>query len=146
MAGLLEEDGGIVSSETHMGFSYKTGWEHVRCVLARWRSLLLTALAVFGGVWTIVEVSAYFLDIDLRGPLLYAVAAVAALASAVGRTIYAYLHGCPDGLEEESAAARRIAQIQRPQWEFRLARQLLQDKLQTICEGRRENAAGGGAE
>lgn len=132
MAGLLQDNNGIASSEVHMQFSCKTVWDHMCCVLARWRLLMLVALAVFGALWTIVEASAYFLNIDLRGWLLYTLAGVAALGSALVRAIYAYLHECPDGLEGESAIARRIAQVQRPHWEFRLGRQLLEDKLHAL--------------
>lgn len=52
--------------------------------------------------------------------------------AALVHAIHVYLHACPEGLEEESAVARRIAQVQRPHWEFRLGRQLLTEKLHAL--------------
>jgi len=132
MGALSREDTGIVSTETRMQFSHKSLWDHAVCVLAHWPSLLLTALAVFGALWTVVAASSYFLDVSLRGWGLFAITIALALSSASCRAIYAYHHGCPEGLEDESSAARRIAQIQRPKWEFHLARRLLDDKLRGL--------------
>lgn len=110
-------------------FSYKNTREHIRSCLKYWKSLAVTAVGMFGILWGIAEASAYFLKADLRGWQFFLAAVVVSIAAALGRVVYVYLNACPSGLENESTEARRVAQVQRPLWEFRLARRLLEDKL-----------------
>lgn len=120
---------GVTSSQTTMQFSYKNVIEHARCLGSYWKSFLVAGVGVFGVLWCFASASVYFLEADLRGWQFYVVAVVVSLAAALGRILHVYVNDCPEGLESESAISQRIAQIQRPLWEFRLARQLLEDKL-----------------
>jgi len=120
------------SSQTMLHFSYKSIWEHAHCLIGYWWYFILAALAVFTALWTIVGASNYFYGISLTGWHFSAATVCVSCVLAFLRTIQVYLKGCPEGLESESAAAKRIAQIQRPKWEFRLTRQLLQEKLRNL--------------
>lgn len=132
MNDLQEEETPPFENEMRTKFSYKNLREHARCILAMWRHLLIWSFAVFGGIWTAAEASSYFLDISISGRYTYTFTISIALVAGVARTIQIYLNGCPFGFENESQAIRRIAQIQRPLWEFRLAQRLLQDKLRRL--------------
>jgi hypothetical protein len=109
--------------------SYKTTWEHIGGVLKQWRSLCISTSVVFGALWGAAEASAYFLDVSLRGWQFFVAAIAVSILAGMGRAVYVYSHSCPSGLEKESPAAGRIAQFQRPLWEYRFARRLFQDKL-----------------
>ena len=119
----------IVTSETSSHLWYKSAWDHLAALIVHWRSFLLTVLAVLGTVWGVSEAINFFLDIPVKGWLFFLASLVIALLSAIIRTVYKYVHQFPSGLEAESSAAKRVAQLQRPGWEYRLAQQLLDDKL-----------------
>lgn len=119
---------GIVANKLVVKFTRKSFFDHVVGVAHKWRTFLLTAVAIFG-VWMTAEAPAYFLDAALRDGSFYLGGVTISLAGALFWTIRAYLRDCPVGLEHESPNARRIAQVQRARWEYRLARQLLQDVL-----------------
>ena len=121
-----------LSSQMMTRFSYKSVWEHVRCLLTYRKSLFLASVTVFGVVWGTAQAAIYFMGIDLRGWQFLAAAISVSLLAAVGWTLHLYLNDCPEGFEKESATAKRIAQIRRPLWEYRLARQLLEDRLRIL--------------
>lgn len=116
-------------SEMITVFHRKSASEHVTAVLREWRSFSITASVVFGAIWGAAEATAYFLDLSFRGWQFFAGAVSVSLLAGIARAAYAYVHSCPPGIEGESRVARRIAQLQGPLWEYRLARQLLSDKL-----------------
>ena len=124
-----ESDSDVVRSETKGSFSYKSFVDHGKDIFVRWPSLLLTTFVVFGAIWTVVESISYFFNISLDGWPSFVLALILAIVAAISHSIYASLRNYPEGLENESPVARSIAQIQRPKWEYRLARQILADKL-----------------
>jgi len=121
-------------NELFMSFICKSFWDHVRGFASLWRTFLLTALGVFGVIWTCFEAPSYFLHANLSGGSFYVGAIAASIIVAGGWTAREYLHVCPPGFERESKAAQRIAHLQRPRWEHALARQLLRDVLLDIDE------------
>lgn len=132
-----------LENELLVVFTRKSVWDHVLGVLSRWHTLLLTALGIFGVIWTMFEAPAYLLESDLSDSRFYVGALLASVFGAIVWTIREYTHDCPPGFEHESLGARRIAQLQRTRWEHRLAAQLLQDvltdlddELAALSEGR----------
>jgi len=118
-----------------MRFSYKNPVEHLACMFGQRKSLLSLlgwAVAVFGVIMTALGAASYFLDFSLSGWIAFATAVVLAVAVAFARSVHSYVNACPAGLEGESTTSRRIAQIQRPKWECRLARQLLEERLRQL--------------
>jgi len=114
-------------------FNRWTLGEHVKAAGRRlWKRFLLTACLVFGGYWGIAEAFASSWRIDLAGGLFFLVGAILSVVSAGAVVLRGYLSVCPEGLENESHTARRIALLRRPQWEFRLARCLLDEKLTAL--------------
>jgi len=125
----------LASSETHMRFSYKNPFEHLASMLGQRKSLLALlgwAVAVFGVLMTGVGAASYFLNASLRGWAAFVIVIVLAVALALAKSVHSYVNRCPAGLENESAESQRIAQIQRPKWEFRLARRLLEERLRDL--------------
>ena len=78
------------------------------------------------------ELLAYFFKLETNSWQAYSLFGLVAATCGFVVSVYRYLRASPEGLEGESPAARRIAQVQRPTWEFRLARQLLRDKLEEL--------------
>jgi hypothetical protein len=116
-------------SEMLTVFHYRPLRQHAKAVMREWRSLLLTASVVFATLWGLAEATSYFLEVSFRGWVFFATAVAVSLLAGSARAAYAYVHACPKGFEHESREARGIAQLQKPLWEYRLARQLLNDKL-----------------
>lgn len=137
------EDDRPVSSEGVLPFTRKSVFDHVGGVLGRWRVMLLTALAVFGVMWTMAESASYFLRVDLSGSDRLVTVLIFSLIAALVWAVYQYVGDAPRGMEHESPVARRLAQLQPAKWEVSLARQLLHDllddfdgELQSAREGR----------
>jgi hypothetical protein len=134
---------GHVESHLEMRTSHKGVVDHAKGVLKRWPLFVGNAVAVFGVIWTLAATGSYFLNADFRGVRFYGVAVAFALVAAGVRTVRAYLNESPPGFEGEPASVRRIAHLQRSGWEFRLARELLQnaladpdDELSALSSGR----------
>ena len=114
-------------------FSRKTFRDHIRaCLRQFWMSFILVVCVVLGGYWGIAECIAYFLKVDLTGGVFFLLGAIIAVASGSLVTVRRYLATSPEGFEHESQVARRIALVQRPKWEFRLAKCLLREKLKAL--------------
>ena len=122
----------IDSSVTAMRFTSKGVWGHTVGLLRNWQTAGWTAMSVFALLWVIAQTSIHFLGANLEGWRMYAAGLVFSGLVALARAIHVYSRGCPEGLESESTQAKRIAQMQRPHWEVRLARQLLQDRITTL--------------
>lgn len=121
-------------SKTEMNFSYKNVWEHFLCICKYWKSIFGISFFVFGIIWTFVEASNFFLELNVKGWKFYIPVILFSLLVGFLRPIFLYLNACPEGLENESKIVKKIAQIQRPLWEFHLARQLLHEKLFELDE------------
>lgn len=123
---------GLVANELVARFTHKSLWDHLCSLAVKWPLFSLTSLAVFGVLWTLLEAPAYLLETNFRGARFYIGAIVASLLCGAFWTVRSYLRGCPEGIERESTQARRIAQVQGARWEYRLAKQLLQDALRDL--------------
>jgi hypothetical protein len=120
------------SSGRAFRFSYKTALDHARGLLKFWKSWVSVAAVVFGALWGLLAASIHLLGFHIHGWPAYVIMVAASLAPATALTLRRYINSVPDGLENESKAARRIAHLRRDMWEFRLARQLLRDKLSRL--------------
>ena len=113
------EDGRIVN-EMVMQFCRKGFRDHLTGIATRWGTYSLTAISVFTVLFTGIQAPAYFLKIDFGDPRLYLGTIIGSLLVALFWTVREYLNDFPAGSENESRAARRIAQLQRARWEHRL--------------------------
>jgi hypothetical protein len=120
------------SVEVVFRFPYKSALDHACSLLSSWRHLVCVAAVAFGALWAIWAASSYFLGLQLRGWVPYAAMVAASLITGLAWIIYRYVNSVPAGFERESRAAQRIAHLQRPKWEFRLARELLRAKLREL--------------
>jgi hypothetical protein len=134
MEQVLDQEEERRSTEGLIVFTRKSVFDHVRGIFTRWRAMFVTALAVFGVVWTLAEATSYFLEVDLSGLGQLLIALIFSLVSSLAWGVYAYTMDAPPGLEHESVEARRIGQLQLPRWEARLARQLLHDAIDGFDE------------
>lgn len=132
MSDSAEGQEGGQTSETKFVLWRKSIWDHAKGVLAKWWLLPSAMIAGFGIAWTIAEAASTLFDVSMKEWPLYVAVLSLTLVLALGYAVKQYVTGCPEGLDGESAAARRLAQLQPPRWEFRLARQLLRDKLLSL--------------
>ena len=123
------EDDGLLTNELVAHFSKKSLLDHARAIFARWQLFCITAVSVFAALDAVLEAPSFFLEAQLRGGRFFLGVVIASILCACFWTVRAYLNDCPVGLEKESAKARRIAQLQRARWEYRLADRLLKDVL-----------------
>ncbi len=117
------------SSEGVIRLSQKSWWHHAVDVLRAPSVLLTTFLAVLGVLWLLEETAIQFLGHDPRGWGWVCALAIVSAAVAVGLRVHQYLKSVPEGLDSVSRRAQRIAHLQRPKWECRLAQQLLAERL-----------------
>jgi len=124
------DEGDVAESNSRMHFYYKGVTEHIACMAKHhWKILLATFLGALAAIAGSLETSEHFLAVEVTGPWAYAIVVGVSLAISLLWSVRVYVNSTPDGLGNESTVARRIAQLQRPHWEARLARQLLRDKL-----------------
>ncbi|QDV61092.1 hypothetical protein [Crateriforma conspicua] len=112
-----------------IAFTYRSLRSHLREYLSRPFPIIACAVAVFGVLWTIGEATIQFTDANPRGVSSYLLLVGASIVASLAWTIYEYVHHVPDGFENVFPAAQRIAHLQRPLWEFRLAKSLLAQRL-----------------
>ncbi|MCP4678232.1 MAG: hypothetical protein GY854_22505, partial [Deltaproteobacteria bacterium] len=125
-------DDPITENAATFAFSYKTLWDHTVGVLSRPLALVTFASASFGGLWSIYEASVSSLNLQANRLVAYAwILGIAVVCSVIAR-IWAYINTCPDGLEDLSPAARRVAHLQRTKWEFRFAKSVLAQLISPI--------------
>lgn len=110
-------------------FSYRSFRSHLREYFSRPLPIVACAVAVFGVLWTIGEATIQFTDANPRGFTSYLVLIGASVVASLVWAIYQYVHHVPDGFENAAPSAQRIAHLQRPLWEFRLAKSLLAQRL-----------------
>jgi len=123
-------------------FSYKSCWEHVRDFLCRPIPILAAAVASFGVLWTFGEASIQFTEANPRGWLSYGILIAASVLASFVWNGCLYIRRVPEGFENVSASAQRIAHLQRPLWEFQLAKSLLAQKLAPFESELRDMEAG----
>lgn len=113
-------------------FSYKTLGGHIQAILAKPLEPLGILLGCFGSVWTVYEASVNSLDLSPNRTFPYAMFVIVSMVAAIASAIHRYLKTCHEGLELLSPAARRIAHLQRPKWEFQFAKPVLAQLLSPI--------------
>jgi len=78
---------------------------------------------------TFAEAAIEFEGGDPRRWVSYAWLIACSLIVALAWNAYEYVQRTPEGLENESTNARRIAHLRRPKWQFKLARSLMARRL-----------------
>lgn len=107
---------------------------HLRELVARWPQSAATAFAVFGVVWTTIEVTSYFLKWDFGGWGRLATALAFSASCSLVWTVHQHLHAVPSGFERCSSRVRSIVQVGKPMWELTLAHQLLREAVSSLDE------------
>lgn len=123
-------------------FSYKTIWNHLYCFTKRPLPILVVTAAIFGAFMTFSEATILFTDAMPRGWGTYGALFGVSLFISLFWNAYQYLHYIPEGFENVSAYAQRLAHLQRPLWEFRLAKTLLAQRLAPLERELRDMEAG----
>jgi len=113
-------------------FSYKSIYDHFRCLLKYWKRWIKYVIAIFTTLLAIIEAPVLFLKYDHPGWIIFIAIIAASLFYASLNILYVYIKSFPEGLENESKEVKKIAQIQRPKWEYRLAHILLKEKLTAL--------------
>lgn len=126
------ESSGILKTAASVTSAKKDFSDHVTGVLATWKPLMGTSIAVLGAFWLVIAFTSYSLKIDLSGWTVLAFGTGISLAAGCAHALRTYVSKCPGGFENESLPARRIAHFQPRLWEFKLTHQLLGDKLRAL--------------
>ena len=129
-------------SAIQYAFPYKTLGCHIQAILAKPLEPLGIFLGCFGSVWTVYEASVNSLNLSPNRTIPYATFVGVSMVAAIASAIHRYLKTCPDRLEMLSPAARRIAHLQRPMWEFRFTKSVLAQLLSPIERECRDLFAG----
>ena len=126
----------------------KSRWNHIESLTVYWKRWTISFFSLFGILWSAVEASSFFLAFNPRGSIYYGFLLLTSFCAATVYVIYFYMNDSPEGLQDESATAKRIAQLQRPKWEFHLTHQLLLDRvgpllseLSDLLDGRKHVSA-----
>ncbi|MEX0678079.1 MAG: hypothetical protein WD063_13440 [Pirellulales bacterium] len=123
-------------------FSYKTIRTHLRDLISQPLPILALAVAFFSVLWTFGEAAIQFTTVSPRGWLSYGLLIAASVIASLVWNGYLYFDRVPEGFERVSTHARRIAHLQRPLWEFHLAKTLLAQKLGAFERELRDMEAG----
>jgi len=126
------EQDDMCSSATHAAFHYKALAEHVRSCITHWKTTVVTAIASFGVFWGFAEASSFFLNLDIRNRTYWIILISLSIFCAMVNTVRSYLSDCPECLKRESRAVQKIAHLQRPKWEYHMAKYLLEDRLHAL--------------
>lgn len=126
------DDTGITTTNATFAFSYKTLGDHLHDFLRRPLPILVFAVAIFGVLWTFGEAAIQLTDANPRGWFSYGLLIAASVIASLMWNGYLYLHRVPEGLDDVSPHAQRIAHLQRPRWEFRYAKSVLAQLLGPI--------------
>lgn len=106
--------------------------EHVAIIFKNhWKRLISSFSAFFFPLISFAEIFNYTPDqlTDLQFNLL--ILGFSAIASVI-YTVHHYINLSPKGFEDESEEIRKIAHLQRPKWEYKLAKKLMENRLSKI--------------
>lgn len=104
----------------------------LRGLSLEWKTLVTRYFVILGAFWMIIQVSSYFLTIDFRGLRVFLVVLCLSAVLAIASIIRRLWHAVPDGFEDESREAQRLAHFRPALWEYHLAYSLLKSKLSKI--------------
>lgn len=110
-------------------FHYKSYWTHLRDFAKSPLPIVRVAIYIFGVLCMFSEAAIQFVDASPRGWQAYCVLIAVSLVGSLVGNGYRYSNRVPDGFENVSCNASRIAHWQRPRWECQLAKTLLAQKL-----------------
>lgn len=127
-----EESTTLQSTNATFGFSSKSLLDHIRELVRKPAAMVGTFAAVFGGFWTIYEASISSLSLTPNRFWPYLAFLMISTIAAISVRVYQYMNEIPEGLENINKSARRIAQLQRPKWEFKFAKSVLAEQLGPI--------------
>jgi hypothetical protein len=113
-------------------FAYISFREHVVLASKHWRLLAVSAVGTFGFLWTMLEAAGFILDVSFKGWPRYLLLCAISVLAGLGALVIRYLNAVPPGFEDENAEIQAIVRLQRPLWEFRLARSLLAQRLNAL--------------
>ena len=112
--------------------SKKSIYTHMHDYFSEPTQLLSVTIYTFGVLWTFGGAAIQFSGAKPRGWCSYLVLILFSLLTALCWRVYKYLSYIPEGFENESSKSQKIAHLQRPFWQFHLAKVLLEKKLTPI--------------
>jgi hypothetical protein len=123
----------IISNPFSTNIEYISIGEHILKIFqSKWKKFILTFIAVFGAIWTLVNSGSYFLKIDLSGQYFFISLGLISFLSATINSTISYFKTPPSGLEELPYSIQRIVILRRPFWEYEFAYTLLELKLSEV--------------
>ncbi len=124
------QNDGLYSSEHTVSFSEKRWYEHLRAFSRYISGEIAAFIALVISLWGVIEVMAQIADNPV--PLKDLVLPVLAVSSIViiYKAFSKYRSYVPDSLKSESKIIQQIFWKQKCGWQFALARQMMEDRIQ----------------
>lgn len=131
----MDTENDIFANQGSGIIDYMAWYDHVKFFfISRSKELLIYFVASFGVFWGIIEAASFFYPPAnklgnknvLIGLVLFCV------IGSLGRCLYNYCNAVPVGLEGESSRGHAIARKKKMYWEFALACELIQNKIEAI--------------
>jgi len=119
-----------IENENIFTICHKSIFRHIVDFLSKPLPIITLSVAIFGVLWTFGQTVVYYSGATPPKDILsfYLLIGCSIFASLIWN-IYKYMHWIPEGFENESLKSQYIAHIQRPLWQFHLAKTLLTQKL-----------------
>jgi hypothetical protein len=119
------EDSDVLRGSAKIDFTTKTCVDHGWGVVSHPVEIIAVFVSVLGALCLLAEVARQFVSTDPRSIYLYAMLVATSAVIALSVRIVSYRSHCPLGFEGRSARARKLAHLQPPRWETRLAQVLV---------------------
>lgn len=119
------EDSDVLSGSANIDFTTKTWADHAWGVVSRPVEIIAVFVSVLSSLCLLTEVARQFASEDPRSIYLYSLLVAISAVVAMAVRIISYRSHCPLGFEGRSVRARRLAHLQPPRWETRLAQVLM---------------------
>lgn len=131
---MSSDDEYVTSNKSERNLTYKPWHEHLKSFfISQWKVLSIYFFALFGIFSGIVQTASFFYPEYKLNSSYYLIAILIICAtSSIVRCSYRYKNTIPEGLENENKKAQEIAFYQKPFWEYKLAHELLNHRINQI--------------
>ena len=104
----------------------------LRAARLRWRSFFALSVSIFLLIWGLWAALSQSFSITIPSAFDFFAAIGLSLIAGIASTTWRYIRITPAGFETESTTASRLAHLQPQRWQYRLTRELLQNRLVKI--------------
>ncbi len=123
-------------------FEWKDPKDHLIGILCGWKHIILSSLAAFGVIWGIVESTVLLRGDTPQTVLGYGIMVFTSILIGVWIRIHAYLNTKLPELVGYSDRCSRLAHLRPERWEFKLAQQMMVERIAPLDQQYKRVRAG----